>query len=69
LFTFRLEDFINRNAADREALQKTHQQLSDYESEIALLSRRISFLEEEHSRDKATIKKLNDDVYRLRVVS
>ncbi|XP_064650337.1 70 kDa neurofilament protein-like [Lineus longissimus] len=63
----KLDDFLNRHNADREALQKTHQQLSDYESEIALLRRRIAFLEEEHTRDKVTIKKLNDDVYRLRV--
>ncbi|XP_074654132.1 60 kDa neurofilament protein-like isoform X2 [Tubulanus polymorphus] len=63
----RYEDLVRRTEIDRETISKQHQQMADYESEINLLRRRISFLEEEHKRDKETIKTLNADIMRLRV--
>uniref|UniRef100_A0A1I8FFI3 IF rod domain-containing protein n=1 Tax=Macrostomum lignano TaxID=282301 RepID=A0A1I8FFI3_9PLAT len=51
---------------DRETIDKLNQQLADYDGEISLLRRRVATFDEERSRDQKEIKRLRDEVNRLR---
>ncbi|PAA83543.1 hypothetical protein BOX15_Mlig015143g3 [Macrostomum lignano] len=62
-----LLDEANRlHQVDRETIDKLNQQMADYDGEISLLRRRVAAFDEERARDQREIKRLRDDVSRLR---
>jgi len=53
----------------REKIERSNQQLSDYEAEINLLRRRVEGLESDREKDKKLIAQLQDSLNRARIVS
>ena len=67
--TDRLEEANKEVIESRERIERLNQQLSDYESEISLLHRRMETLENDHEKDKKQIAQLQDALNRARSVS
>ncbi|PAA48424.1 hypothetical protein BOX15_Mlig010052g1 [Macrostomum lignano] len=61
-----LDEANRQHQVDRETIDKLNQQLADYDGEISLLRRRVATFDEERSRDQKEIKRLRDEVNRLR---
>nr|UFQ72712.1 intermediate filament b-like protein [Macrostomum pusillum] len=63
-----LLDEANRNhQIDRETIDKLNQQLADLDGEISLLRRRVATADEERARDQKELKRMRDEINRLRV--
>ncbi|PAA90974.1 hypothetical protein BOX15_Mlig002432g3 [Macrostomum lignano] len=61
-----LEEANRVHANDRDTIDKLNQQMADYDGEISLLRRRVASFDDERARDQAEIKRLRQDVARLR---
>ncbi|CAD5124848.1 DgyrCDS13103 [Dimorphilus gyrociliatus] len=61
------EDLQQARAVDREKIERSNQQLSEYESEINLLRRRVDTLETDRERDKKEIQRLTEALNRARI--
>ncbi len=60
---------MQRAAQDKEKLQRQDQQLSQYESEINMLRRRLEASDNDRAKDKKEIIRLTEIVTRTRIVS
>nr|UFQ72716.1 intermediate filament b-like protein [Macrostomum spirale] len=61
-----LDEANRQHQMDGDTIDKLNQQLADYDGEISLLRRRVATFDEERSRDQKEIKRLRDEVTRLR---
>ena len=64
----RLDESNQRAAQDREKLQRQDQQLSQYESEINMLRRRLEASDNDKAKDKKEIARLLEILNRTRIV-
>ena len=58
-----------QRAIDADRLARQDEQLSEYESEIALLRRRLDTMENDRVKDKKEIARLQETLNRTRIVS
>nr|UFQ72724.1 intermediate filament b-like protein [Macrostomum hystrix] len=62
-----LDEANRQHQVDHDTIDKLNQQLADYDGEISLLRRRVATFDDERTRDQKELKRLRDEVNRLRV--